>query len=220
MKRKIKWNNYIYSVEHWADYLNTAYPIANYPISASLTGHACERIYLEIGQKKKLRYISNEMALYDAIGNVEADLSDIAENILDIPKLDINVFRKPKKGHGYMWIKSYHIKETKEGIAWERWGLNKDGTAYSSLLLTKEATSYIIDSKLILFAQDDLDNRAVPLFNKRKELDKQVVAFNNQIEKYEKLIEKERNKIHKVFRDIANIKHQLSNKSPLSDKNS
>jgi len=209
---KIKWNNYIYSVDKWADHLNTTYPLDDYKMTVRLSDHSCERIVIKAGKRKNLMPL-NDLEFLDSYYscNPNNNLGTITTTILDEKQLDYTKYENIKDKTRFRHI---YIKNTKEEVAYERYGVSKDFEVYCSLVLMHKCVPYIIDTQLIVFATEDLKVRAIPLMDKQKELNKKLKAEQKIIDKYKRLILDHKGKQGKIKNNLEDIKYQLSNKSP------
>ena len=207
---KIKWNNYIYSVDKWADHLNNTYPLDDYKMKVKLSGHSCERIFIEAGKNKNLRLL-NDFEFWDYYTQKDNNLGIIATTILDENQLDYEEYRNIQDKTRY---RNIYIKGTKKCVAYERYGVDTNHKEYCHLALEHKSAPYIIDTQLIIFAQEDLKVRAIPLMDKQKELNKKLKAEQKLIDKYKKLILDHKGEQEKIKNNLEDIKYQLSNKSP------
>ena len=211
LNHKIKWNNYIYSVDKWANHLNTTYPLDDYKMTVQLSGHSCERIFITAGTRKNLRLL-NDFEFWDYYTKKDNNLNIIATTILDENQLDYEEYRNIKDKTRY---RNIYIKGTKKRVAYERYGVDKNHKEFCHLALEHKSAPYIIDTQLIVFATKDLKARAIPLMNKQKALKKELKAEQKLIDKYKKLILDHQGKQEKINNNLEDIKYQLSNKSPV-----
>lgn len=223
MVPKINWNNYIYSCHKWEDYLNKAYPLDDYKIKVRLSGHACERIIIEAGEQKNLRSL-NHLEFNDYFWNKNNNLHDIADTILDKSKLDYKSLKPIKcttyatqtqiRNSDFKWHRYIYIKGTQEWVAYETYGVQKKHQECCMLLLSKHSVPYIVDPQLIVFAQEDLKVRVLPLKEKQKELNQNNKKTQKLIDRYKKLIITHQASQKDIETELEDIKYQLSNKPP------